>query len=58
MIFNPLRTSTVTIKKRISRNTYEEKYKEEYSKEEDGNEFYTIYGNEQNEFILVREKEE
>jgi hypothetical protein len=57
MVHNPLRTSTVPILKTITKKTYEEKYKDEYSHWEDGNEYYNIYGNGQ-DFILVREKKE
>lgn len=53
---NPLRTSTVPISKRITRKTYEEKYKEEYNQWEDGNEFFNIYHNGK-DYILVKEKE-
>ncbi len=60
MIHNPIRTSTVQLSKKLTRKTYEEKYKDqyEYSAERgcDSNESYEIVVHkEKDEYLLIKE---
>lgn len=59
-INNPFVGSRIKLSKRITRKTYEEKYKDEYKydvdKDCDANEFYQIVCN-GDDYILIKEKQ-